>query len=133
MRILIYLVMRINMGKSIKEISQRVSEFCKARGWKHSSPTGLLTATYIELGELAEHYQWQKKFSKFSEKEKKEVAYEFVDVLWYLFRLAEKSGIDIEEAFDEKIPKLENKFPIGSNPKKQHELYRKNGKNKLYD
>ncbi len=121
------------MGKSFKEISKIVSEFCKARDWKHSSPTGLLTATYIELGELAEHYQWQKKFKKFSEQEKKEIAYEFVDVLWYLLRLAEKSGIDIEEAFDEKIPKLEKKFPIGSDPKKQHDLYRENGKNKLYD
>ena len=119
--------------KSIIEITERIREFCDKRGWSHSNPTGLLTATFSELGELAEHYQWQKEFKKFSEEEKKEISYEFVDVFWYLFRLADKSGIDIEKAFEEKFPKLEKKFPIGCDPKKQHEIYRKNGKNRLYE
>jgi len=119
--------------KSIKEITERIREFCEKRNWSHSNPTGLLTATFCELGELAEHYQWQKEFKNFTDEEKKEISYEFVDVLWYLLRLADKSGIDIEKAFEEKIPKLEKKFPVGSNTKEQHDLYRKNGKNRLYD
>lgn len=119
--------------ESIKSLTKKISKFCEARGWSHSNPTGLLTATFSELGELAEHYQWQKEFKEFSEEEKKEISYEFVDVLWYLFRLAEKSGIDIEKGFEEKFPKLEKKFPIGCNPKLQHDLYRKSGKNRLYE
>ncbi|PKN02898.1 nucleotide pyrophosphohydrolase [Candidatus Dojkabacteria bacterium HGW-Dojkabacteria-1] len=119
--------------KSVQEITENIRKFCDERGWSHSSPTGLLTATFSELGELAEHYQWQKEFKEFTEEEKKEISYEFVDVLWYLFRLADKSGIDIEKAFDEKFPKLAKKFPVGCDPKKQHEEYRKNGKNRLYE
>ncbi len=121
------------MKISIKDFTSQIRKFCDARGWTHSNPTGLLTATFTELGELAEHYQWQKEFKEFTEEEKTEIGYEFVDVLWYLFRLADKSGIDIEKAFEEKIPKLEKKFPVGSDPKKQHDIYRKTGKNRLYD
>ena len=60
----------------------------------------------------------------------------FVDVFFDLFRLANNSGIDIEKYFDEKIPKLEKKFPVGQTNdeiKKAHDDYRENGKNKTYD
>ncbi len=118
---------------TLKQLTERIREFCEERGWSHSNPTGLISSTLVEMGELAEHYQWQKEFKSFTKEEKKEISYEFVDVMWYLIRLADKSGIDLEEAFEEKIPKLAKKFPVGSNPQEQHDLYRKNGKNKLYD
>lgn len=119
--------------KSTNDIRQRIRKFCEDRNWSHSNPTALLAATASELGELIDHFQWQTEFKELSGEEKKEISYELVDVLWYLYRFADKTDIDIEKAFNEKIPKLEKKFPIGSNPKERHELYRKTGKNRLYE
>lgn len=131
-------------SKSLQQFSEIFSEFCKARQWHHNNPNQLITAMLIELGELSEHYQWQDKFPQWEETEKTEVGYEFVDVFLYFIRLAELSNIDIEKYFDEKIPKLDKKFPLPEKHKilsweekiienkKQRAAYRKNGKNKLY-
>jgi dCTP diphosphatase len=111
----------------------RIRQFCEKRGWSNSDPNQLITSAVIELGELSEHYQWKKEIPKLTDTERKEISYEFVDVLFYLLRLADKTGIDLEKAFEEKIPKLEKKFPVGSDRKKQNRLYRENGKNGLYE
>lgn len=121
------------MPKTLKQITKDIDKFCKEREWNHSSPNSLIAAILIELGELAEHYQWQKEFKKLSKKEQKELGYEYVDVLFYFLRLASLSGIDVEKYFYEKLPKLEKKFPVGKDPVKAHKEYRKNGKNKTYD
>jgi dCTP diphosphatase len=117
----------------MKNIQKKVDEFCKERGWLTDGPNELITSTMIELGELAEHYQWQKEFKELDETKKREIGYEFVDVIVYLCRIANRSGIDIQDMFDEKLPKLAKKYPVGGDPKKAHEEYRKNGKNKLYE
>lgn len=122
------------MKKCLNDYIQDVRDFAEARNWKNDDPNELLASTIIELGELAEHYQWQKEFKKkYSEKEKQEIGYEFVDVLFYLFRMIGQMGIDMDKVFDEKYKKLEEKYYIGSVYEKQHKLYRKSGKNKLYD
>lgn len=121
------------MSKSLKQIQKDVEEFCIERGWSNDDPNQLITSTLIELAELAEHYQWKKEFKKLNKTEKKEIGYEFVDVIFYLCRLANKSGIDIEESFYDKLPKLAKKFPVGKDPLKAKLEYRKNGKNRLYE
>lgn len=123
------------MSKSIKEITKIITEFANSRGWDNSNPSHLINGIHIELGELSEHYLWQNDFEKIlgsAEDKKTELGFEFVDVLFYLFRLAANSGIDIEEYFDKKLPLLEKKFTIGGNHKESHIQYRKTGKNKLY-
>lgn len=124
------------MAKSLREITEIIDNFGNERGWKNDDPNQLISSILIELGELAEHYQWKNSFSKLDAAKKQELGYEFVDVVIYLFRLASKSGIDIEKYFDEKIVKLAKKFPIGLAKEdyaavKDH--YRKTGKNKTYD
>jgi NTP pyrophosphatase (non-canonical NTP hydrolase) len=124
------------MSKSLKQIADLVENFCVERGWKNSNPNQLIASIFIELGELAEHYQWRDKFEKYTPTKKREIGYEFVDVLFYLLRLANNSGIDIEHYFDIKLPQLRKKFPIGITDEqwdKVHNEYRKNGKNKLYE
>ncbi len=101
------------MAKSIKEITDIINKFSYERGWLNEEPNHLLSSIFIELGELAEHYQWKSKFEKVEGDKKTELGFEFVDVIFYLFRLASHSGIDIEEYFDKKLPKLTEKFPIG--------------------
>ena len=122
------------MGKSIKQLTKVIDDFCDARdGWENNEPNNLITSTFIELGELAEHYQWKNKFEKFNEEKKLMVGYEFVDVLFFLFRIASKSNIDIEKYFDMKVKKLEVKYKVGTDYQKQHEVYRKTGKSKKYE
>jgi len=121
------------MAKSINDITDIIVDFVNARGWYDQDPNQLVTSIFVELGELAEHYQWKSEFWEMSEDEKTEVGYEFVDVINYLFRLARNSGIDIEKYFDEKMPKLAKKFPIGGDSEKSHKEYRATGKNKKYE
>ncbi|MGI5897615.1 MAG: MazG-like family protein [Candidatus Dojkabacteria bacterium] len=122
------------MKKCLNDYIHDVIDFSEARNWKNESPNQLLAAILIELGELAEHYQWESTFKKkYSEKEKKMIGYEFVDVFFYLFRMAGRTGIDMDKTFAEKLKKIEKKYYIGADDKTQHELYRKTGKNKLYD
>lgn len=116
----------------LNTISKEIQKFCDIRGWKHTDPNHLITSLNIEIGELSEHYQWEKTFKKFQNDEKTEVGYEFVDVLFYLLRLAQLSDIDISKYFYEKLPKLEEKFPIGMKSKVANQEYRKSGKNRLY-
>jgi NTP pyrophosphatase (non-canonical NTP hydrolase) len=119
--------------KSLKQLGAIVDKFTKERGWEHSDPNLLISSILIELGELAEHFQWKNEFETLSETKRKEIGYEFVDVIFYLLRLANKCDIDIEKYFDEKIPKLAKKYPINCNWEKAHDHYRKTGKNKLYE
>lgn len=121
------------MNRSLTQMQKDVDLFCEERDWANSSPNSLISSIVIELGELAEHYQWDNEFKKYTENEKKEIGYEFVDVLFYLSRLASKTGIDMEESFYDKLPKLKKKFPIGKDSLEAHKEYRKNGKSKLYD
>jgi NTP pyrophosphatase (non-canonical NTP hydrolase) len=122
------------LGKSIKEITDIIRKFSDERGWRNEEPNHLISSIFIEIGELAEHYQWKSSFDKnLSEEDKTTLGFEFVDVIFYLFRLADHSGIDIEEYFDKKLPKLTEKFPIGKKAKTAHDEYRKSGKNKLYE
>lgn len=122
---------------NLKELSDTIRDFRLERKWENSDPNQLISSILIEFAELAEHYQWKNEFEKFDDEKKKEVAFEFVDVLVYLLTLAHKSGIDdIEPYFKEKIVKLAKKFPVGINDetwRKNHEEYRATGKNKTYD
>lgn len=123
------------MSKSIADVTKIIVDFSNERGWVNENPSFLLNAIFIELGELAEHYQWQSDFTKIRAADKNtrtEIGFEFVDIIIYLFRFAERSGIDIEEYFDKKMPKLAEKFKVGADHSKAHKEYRKTGKNKLY-
>ena len=124
------------MSKTFEEISHLINKHCEDRGWNHEHPNALIASIVIELGELAEHFQWKEEIEKLSKEEKQEIGYEFVDVFFYLVRLAGVYDIDIEKYFFEKLPKLEKKFPIGQNRegyKKVKEEYRETGKNKTYN
>jgi NTP pyrophosphatase (non-canonical NTP hydrolase) len=126
--------------KSISDLSEIMMLFKKERGWAKAPPNQLIAALFTEMAELAEHYQWQSEFVEekdLPEDKKKEVGYEFVDVLFYLFEIAARTGdgIDIEQAFNEKVPKLAEKFPKDISPEdyfRRKREYRASGKNKLY-
>jgi NTP pyrophosphatase (non-canonical NTP hydrolase) len=121
------------MAKSLNQLIDQVADFSERRNWRNTNPNQLISSTLIELGELAEHFQWKNEFKEYSDEEKLEIGYEMMDVLFYLFRLASKADIDLDKAFADKIKKLEVKYPVGSDWQTQHDKYRKSGKNKRYE
>lgn len=124
------------MSKTLAEIQKTIEDFMIVRKWENNDPNQLIASILIESGELAEHFQWKSTFKDYDEDKKREIGFEIVDVLVYLLRIANKSGIDdLAKYFDEKWSKLEEKYPVGQTREeywatKKH--YRETGKNKDY-
>jgi len=121
------------MNKSLSDIQKEYIEFRKERGWKLDDPNMVLCSLIVELGELAEHFQWKKKKHEMNEEDRTSFGYEFVDVLNYLMAIADIYDIDIQEYWEQKMPKLRKKFPIGKDSLEANKEYRDMGKSKLYE
>jgi len=132
----VYLLPQYRMPKSLKDYNDIIRTFCEERNWSNTDPNQLINSIFIELAELAEHFQWQNQFKERSEEEQKALDFEFVDVFFYLMELADRANVDLEAAFDEKLPKLRAKFPVGQTAEEHKAVrkeYRESGKNKLYE
>jgi len=98
----------------LAELQRRVAEFASARDWdRFHSPKNLAMALSVEAAELVEEFQWlTEEQSRALEPERYErVRLEAADVLIYLIRLADKLGIDLLRAADDKIAMNERKYP----------------------
>lgn len=95
-------------------IKTRLRDFAAERDWEQfHSPKNLSMALIVEAGELVEHFQWLKQDESLALSSDKldEVAQEIADIQIYLVRLADKLGVDIEKAVEEKIAINERKYP----------------------
>ncbi len=120
---------------SLNDIVAIIHNFNEKRGWESNDPNQLISSILIELAELAEHFQWKDHYPELSKEERVSLGYEFVDVIFYLFRLADKAGVDIETSFFSKLPLLEKKFSVGQTDDEHFKIkkdYRQTGKNRLY-
>ena len=68
-----------------------------------------------EVGELLEHFQWltEAQSGELSSLAKEAAALEMADVLLYLVRLADRTGIDLVAAAHRKIDLNAEKYPAG--------------------
>lgn len=81
--------------------------FRDARDWhQFHTPENLAKSVAIESGELLECFQWNGDYNKV------DVADEMADVFSYLLLLADETGIDLEQAFYDKLAKTELKYPV---------------------
>lgn len=102
---------------SIKVIQEVLRKFVAERSWEgFHNPKNLVLALTGEVGELAEHFQWltQEEAAqiKYSDQKRQAVAYEIVDVLSYLLRLADVLEVDLAEAIRQKIAVNAEKYPV---------------------
>ncbi len=108
---------------SLEHIRQQVSNFAKERDWEQfHSPRNLLLAVISEIGEVAELVRWLGDDDPAIPEDKREDwADELADVFILLVRLADRSGVDLGQAFEHKFKKVEAKYPkdkfYGSNKK----------------
>ena len=104
----------------LNQLNKSVDEFVEERNWeKYHTPKNLVMALSGEVGELNECFQWLddddiEEIMKSPEK-KKPIEHEIADVFIYLVRIANKMGIDIEDAVYKKIELNRLKYPIEEN------------------
>ena len=105
-----------DVERTIQELKDFMAAFVARRDWEQfHSPKNLAMGLAIETGELLEHFQW------IGEEESRQVAddaeqmvqvqEEVADVLCYLLALANTMGIDLSEAFYQKMKRNDAKYP----------------------
>lgn len=98
----------------LESIRARLREFADARDWhQFHSPKNLVMALVGEIGELVEEFQWltEDESRNLSAQSLVDVGEELADVQIFLIMLADKLGVDLLAAVDEKITKNEAKYP----------------------
>lgn len=101
----------------LADLTHRLRTFAAERDWdQFHSPKNLSMALAGEAGELLELFQWltqeESQALADSPEEMARVREEVADILIYLVRLADKLGIDLEEAAVEKIEKNVERYPV---------------------
>lgn len=103
--------------RKIQDIKDIIKKYCEERDWdQFHGAKDLAIALSIETSELLEHFRFKSK-EEVEElfknpKKREEIEDEVVDILYFLFRLAQKYDIDLSEAFDRKMEKIKKKYPI---------------------
>ncbi|MFC4946857.1 nucleotide pyrophosphohydrolase [Pseudonocardia sp. GCM10023141] len=100
----------------ITALTERLRTFTAARDWEQfHTPKNLAIALVAEAGELAAEFQWLTPDQAAAVREpgglRDRVAGELADVLIYLVRLADVSGLDQLAAAAAKIEVNETRFP----------------------
>lgn len=101
-------------------LEQQVVNFRDARNWKpFHGAKDLILGLLVELGELAEHFQYLKgtELKKYQKDFKEEIADEMADVLFWLVLMSADLKIDLEQAFKRKMAKNAQKYPPGKHGK----------------
>jgi NTP pyrophosphatase (non-canonical NTP hydrolase) len=98
-------------------IQQQLREFAAERHWDpFHTPKNLVMALAVESAELMEHFQWLTPEQSLAVGDdpdlRQAVAEEVADVAIYLIRLADKLGIDLETAIQDKMQRNAEKYPV---------------------
>ena len=102
------------MNDSLIDIRERLAAFARERDWdQFHTPKNLAMALSVEVAELVEHYQWLPTGldAELDEAKRTGIRHELADVLMYLVRLADKSGVDLHAAVLEKMELNAEKYP----------------------
>ncbi|MFT4303709.1 MAG: nucleotide pyrophosphohydrolase [Candidatus Woesearchaeota archaeon] len=109
--------MSMDKKTTVDDINNVVKKFVDDRDWEQfHNPKDVALALSIEVAEVLEHFRWKSpdevKEWLTNPNNKKELADEIGDCVYFLFDLARVSNIDIAKAFEEKIEKSAEKYPI---------------------
>ena len=103
------------MNDSLNDIRARLAAFAQERDWdQFHTPKNLAMALSVEVAELVEHYQWLPTGAdaELDDAKRTGIRHELADVLMYLVRLADKSGVDLHAAVLEKMVLNAKKYPV---------------------
>ena len=102
------------------KLNKEVDKFVEERNWEQfHTPKNLVMALSGEVGELNECFQWLNDDDIEDVKNSPEklipIEHEIADVFIYLIRIANKMGIDVEDAVYKKMELNRLKYPVESN------------------
>ena len=90
----------------LRELTAAMHRFVAAKGWYHEdsprpqTPRNLAISLVLEAAEVLEHFQWGEAIA-----DRQALAEELADVALYLLQLADRAGIDLEQAILDKLEK----------------------------
>lgn len=101
---------------TLKDLSDQLFAYSKARAWdKGYNPSFLAKSIIIEAAELLEHFQKHDGAAAMEkmkdEAARKKVAWEIVDVMYYLLMLARTIDIDLVHVTQDKLEELATRYP----------------------
>jgi NTP pyrophosphatase (non-canonical NTP hydrolase) len=99
----------------LEQLRIRVAGFAAARDWEQfHSPKNLSMALIAEAAELVEHFQWltEDQSQRLPDIKRAAVAEELADILIYLVRIADRLGVDLLAAADQKMRNNEHRYPV---------------------
>jgi NTP pyrophosphatase (non-canonical NTP hydrolase) len=103
------------MSDPLVALRDALRQFAAERDWEQfHSPRNLATALAVEAAELLEPFQWlsDDEARNLPPQTLAAVAEEMADVLLYLVRLADRLGVDLEQAARAKIALNAVKYPV---------------------
>ncbi len=111
---------------SLKEMTEKVKEFCEARDWdQFHNPKDLAIGLSTEANELLSIFRFQSPeqiTAMFEDAGKREhIEDELADALFFILRFAQMNDIDLAKCLDRKIERNNEHYPVekakGSNLK----------------
>lgn len=112
----------------IDAMQSKIRKFCQDRDWdQFHNPKDMALSLMLESAEVLEHFQWKNdtEIRTHIKNHKDAIAEEISDVLYWTLRMADKLDIDIVDAFNKKLIKNGQKYPLAKakgNHKKYTEL-----------
>lgn len=103
------------MVSDIQKLTRQITAFIAKRNWgQFHNPKDLAISLVLESNEVLEHFQWksEKEIAEYLKTDKKEVAKELADTLYWVLLLSKNMNIDIVKAFEEKMKINEKKYPV---------------------
>jgi 8-oxo-dGTP diphosphatase len=94
---------------SINDLTCEMHNFVTSKGWydpnstRQQTPRNIAISMSLEVSEVLEHFQWGDWGDWNDETNKKSLEKELADVSLYLFQLASLTGINLEEAIQDKL------------------------------
>lgn len=95
-------------------IQERLRRFSAERDWDgYLNPKNLAMALAVEAGELLEVFEWlsAEESSSPDADTRRRAAEEMADVQIYLLRLADRLGVDMQDAVLDKLEAAARKYP----------------------
>ena len=103
--------------ETLTKLTQKLIKFRDDRNWQQfHSHKDLVAALAIETSELQEEFLWKSEDDIAgmlnTPSTREAISDEMADVFAYLLLIAEKTGIDLEEALIAKMDKNNDKYPV---------------------
>jgi len=101
--------------KDIEKMKEMVVQFRDDRDWEQfHTPKDLAISLLLEASEVLEHFQWKNNDEQAAhiEAKREDIGDELADVLYWVLLLSNDLNIDISEAFERKLGKNNEKYPV---------------------